>query len=253
MQNLNRNSCQIFRYGIILLLFFNSCATKPIPDADAGPPIILTDSIDEKQALQRFITEYKEQLEVDMDEVIGRSEKELTKNETESTLGNFIADVMRMRSNKYYDGEVDAAVVALGELQGTLPAGELQIRDVYEVVPFDNTIHILELSGDQIMRVFKVLAKRKDLAVSNSLVIIKNDKVEQVFVGGRLVDHDKKYIVAISNKLTEVGDGLLFLKDLEQLKHLEIRSRDLVIDHIKALDFAGEKIDAGIEGRVKIL
>jgi 5'-nucleotidase len=78
--------------------------------------------------------------------VLGRSKDALTRNrQGESSLGDWVADAMRAASG------ADFAFQNPGGLRADLDAGDVTMGDVYEVMPFDNQIATVTLSGAQVL------------------------------------------------------------------------------------------------------
>ncbi len=75
---------------------------------------------------------------------IGRNARALQRNGPESTVGDFVADAMRARV------QADVALQNSGGLRADLAAGVVTRGAIYEVMPFDNTIFTLELSGAEL-------------------------------------------------------------------------------------------------------
>ena len=59
----------------------------------------------------------------------------------ETLLGNWISDRIRKFAN------ADAAFHNSGGIRASLPAGAVKVRDIFEVVPFGNTVVKMQLTG----------------------------------------------------------------------------------------------------------
>lgn len=81
---------------------------------------------------------------------VGRNARALTRSRGgESGVGNLVSDAMREAAG------VDVAFQNSGGLRADLDAGEITRGDVYEVMPFDNTIVTMELTGAEVRRVLE--------------------------------------------------------------------------------------------------
>src|SRR6185295_8051103 len=75
------------------------------------------------------------------------AETALTRNyEAESALGGVLADALRERE------KADVAILNPGGLRADLKAGDLKYGDVYEVLPFDNTVATITMTGEELRR-----------------------------------------------------------------------------------------------------
>ena len=199
------------------------------------------------------ISPYRQQLIREMDVIIGQSNKRLTEKEVESLLGNFVSDAIFIQSSQYHAGKIHMSVINNGGLRAPIPEGPVKLSNIYELMPFENFLYILELNGSQTEALFNLLASNKRLAIANSVVIVDNDRPTKIFIDGAPYKEDQTYVLAVSDYLAQGGAGMEFLKQAKVLEVTEVKIRDLIIEHIKGLDSKSIPIDAEIEGRVRLL
>ncbi|WP_224364669.1 bifunctional metallophosphatase/5'-nucleotidase [Hyalangium versicolor] len=127
----------------------------------------------------------------------------------ESVLGDFIADSLREAAR------ADAALVNPGGLRADIDAGPLTFGDVYEVLPFDNTVAIVTLSGEELKRLLQTAygAKKGIFLVSGVKVTLARCPGPERFQGvtlanGRPLEPAKLYRLAMPDFLARGGDGL---------------------------------------------
>lgn len=237
-----------------LLFAITSCATKPSYQVDPeNPSIPVAPAVVKDKEIMEMIGPYKLQLDKTMNEVIGYSEKELKKDKIESPLGNFTADAILKRSRMVSKNDIDLAAITIGGLRTTLPEGEILLKDIYELMPFENAVYILELSGEQTKTLFDYLAKNKNIAIANSMVILRGEEVEQVFINGKAFNENESYTLAISDYLAGGGDHMTFLKNAKVLEKLPLKVRDLLVEEVKDQHASGKKVYANVEGRIRLL
>src|SRR5262249_21266382 len=75
------------------------------------------------------------------DEVLGTAGVALHRHPPECTIGDFITDAMRA------DAKVDVALQNPGGMRADLDSGPITRGEVYAIMPFDNTISIVRLTG----------------------------------------------------------------------------------------------------------
>jgi 5'-nucleotidase len=128
----------------------------------------------------------------------------------EGALGNLIADAMREAAH------ADVAVMNPGGIRADLPAGPLSFGHVYEVLPFDNTVAVLQLSGAELRRLLE-LAHASDrgaiFAVSGLELTLAHcpgpRRLQGVtLTGGAVLEPGRTYRVALPDFLARGGDGL---------------------------------------------
>ena len=250
------NKVDFFRVAIwlVTMLALVHCAPSKKPVLVPSYQLLpVDDSYRGDSLAEATIAPYRHQLATEMDVVIGHSNKRLTEQELESLLGNFVADAILSEGSHYYDGTIHMSVINNGGLRAPIPEGPVKISNIYELMPFENVLYILELNGSQTKALFDLLASTRRVAIANSVVIIENDKPVKIFIDGTPFREDSNYVLAVSDYLAQGGGGMEFLKDAKVLSVEDIKIRDLIIDHIARLDSIGQPVDAEIEGRVRLI
>lgn len=127
----------------------------------------------------------------------------------ESPLGDFLADSLRTLER------ADVALLNPGGLRADLKAGELTYGAVYEVLPFDNAIATLQLSGEELTRLLGAAygSKKGVFQVSGLEVRLSKcpapDRLRAVMLeGGKALDPKRQYRVVMPDFLARGGDGL---------------------------------------------
>ena len=89
--------------------------------------------MDEDALISDMIQPYKEVMDEEMDVVIGTCAKTLEKGRPESTMGNWVADLIVEQTNARYDKTIDFAIQNQGGLRITsLGAGDVTVGKIYE-------------------------------------------------------------------------------------------------------------------------
>ncbi|WP_224999593.1 5'-nucleotidase C-terminal domain-containing protein [Cesiribacter sp. SM1] len=245
----------LLNFWFLSYLFIACGSAKIAPQhAESSTSFISIDSlIAADPAVESYIQPYKLKLEERLDSIIGYAARELTKAEVESPLGNFVADINREAAQKVSNIPVDMGVVTIGGLRMPIPEGPIRTRDMYEVMPFENLLVVLRLSGPQTRELFEFAAARKIVAISNSKMQVRDGKPVNITIDGKPFDESKSYTVATSDYLAGGGDNMTFFKDAEVVNATDVLLRTAIIDKIKALQQAGQKIDARLEGRIEVI
>jgi 2',3'-cyclic-nucleotide 2'-phosphodiesterase (5'-nucleotidase family) len=128
-----------------------------------------------------------------------------------SPLGNLFTDALL--------AAVPGADVALnnssGGLRADLPAGPLTFGSVYEVMPFDNLVVELRLTGQQLRQVFAAYVRSTRRVVGFSGVTVRAQcaagalDVAMVRPSGAPIRDDETVRVVVSDFLATGGDGIL--------------------------------------------
>lgn len=197
------------------------------------------------------IGEYKKRLDTKIEEVIAKAtvklngEKGQIRNQ-ETNLGNLICDITRDIAR------ADIAMVNGGGIRTSIAAGDVRIKDIMTVLPFDNSIVIVSMTGEAIMKMFQRVAvkapeKGNFLQISSgSSYEIKDKKVVAATIAGAPLDPARIYRVATSDFLAAGGDGFEEFKT-GKTYDTGYMMRDAIIEVIKAKG----SIDAKVDGRIK--
>jgi 5'-nucleotidase len=180
----------------------------------------------------------------------------------ESNLGNLIADGMVWKTR---GAGVQIALQNGGGIRASIPAGPITVGKVYEVLPFGNTLVVMDLKGREILaalengvsqweaqagRFLQVSGLRYafDLArPAGSRVVRVEVKTEKGFVP---LDLEATYRVVVNNFIAAGGDGFEVLKNAQGYRvDTGFSDAESFMDYLKAL---GE-VEAGLEGRIEVL
>ncbi|MGQ7869372.1 5'-nucleotidase C-terminal domain-containing protein [Sunxiuqinia sp. sy24] len=202
-----------------------------------------------------LVLPYKDELEEDMLKVIAISNEELSKAKPESKLTNLIADYLLQAGRDYCrlgnpGVTPDMAFVNYGGLRVSLPRGEITVGNVFELMPFENEMVLLKLSGATMKQFMQQVAARGGDGVAGIRLGIKNDKISQLQVDGVLFDSKRDYWIVTNDYIAEGGDAMEMLLSRKESISTGIKLRDLIIDRFKTEHEAGRRINVALDGRI---
>ena len=200
-------------------------------------------------AMDSLIAPYKVEKEVSMNVVIGEVEETMEVGLPESKLSNLIADVLLTEGRKYI-ADVDIAVTNIGGIRRTLFAGPLTIGDVFEILPFDNSLLVLEYKGVEILALADAVALKGGEAIAGMTLTIRDGKAEDVKVGGEVVDTARVYKVVSTDYLSWGNDQLEPLANYLKSTPLNMMMRDAMFDYVTCATIKGEKIVTKLDNRI---
>jgi 2',3'-cyclic-nucleotide 2'-phosphodiesterase (5'-nucleotidase family) len=241
----------LFFFSLLLSI---SCQKKASFSSISESHIIInTKTID--SVIYKTISPYKLSHDATMQVVIGQSEKALIKADLESTLGNFFCDAVMIETKKYLGNDsllLNAAVFNKGGLRNSLPQGNITIGNIFELMPFDNEVVLLKLSGSQIKDMVEKISEKGGIPVSGIRLVIKDNKPIQVTVNGQSFDESKYYWIVTSDYLANGGDNYNFFKNAIERKTTGILLRDMIITHCKTQTKKGVLIKSQLDGRIQL-
>lgn len=200
-------------------------------------------------AFVRFIQPYKVGVDTLMKTVVGRAAIPLTKAQPECTLGNFMADAQLDAARKL-DSRVVASVVNYGGIRiPYLPPGPITKGAIYELMPFDNIVTIVEVPGTVLYRFADHMAARRGWPVAGLRYTVKGKKAMSLSLNGEEVDSARIYKITVSDYIAGGGDDCDFLRPLKQ-RRTSIFLRDAMMDYVATLHRDGKALSPTLEGRV---
>jgi 2',3'-cyclic-nucleotide 2'-phosphodiesterase (5'-nucleotidase family) len=231
--------------------------------ADVRPRVSETEinaTIPDDPAVDKMLEPYLAKVRA-LDVVIGRLEGELRKDGMGGgSLGNFVADGMRAEASITLGQPVALVVTNGGGLRkSAIAPGELRVRDIFELLPFENKLVELEMTGEQLLNVLKeVVASREVQSGARIKYRIGADQkpelisVKLISAVGRETDINPTgnyRIITIDYLLSVSGSSSAIRQQVKNTKPLGITIRDAVIDYVKAETAAGRTVKASLDGR----
>jgi 2',3'-cyclic-nucleotide 2'-phosphodiesterase (5'-nucleotidase family) len=186
-----------------------------------------------------------------MNTPISYSPETFKKNDGElnSTLSNMFADATYEMSNPVFNkmsGEnIDIVLLNNGGIRSIISKGNISEKTAFELMPFENSIVVLELNGLSIIKMIDYLRKVKlQHPISGLQITLNNDySVNEVKINGVSIENEKKYYVATTDYLLEGGDKMYFLAETTKTTDINYKMRDILIDYFKKYDTLKLKSD----------
>jgi 2',3'-cyclic-nucleotide 2'-phosphodiesterase (5'-nucleotidase family) len=197
---------------------------------------------------------YKQQLDLEMKQVIAYSDSALTRDGFETSLGNFVL----MAANHYINTnkkELSGNYVVFvnrGGLRNNLPMGEITKGNIFELMPFDNEIVILTLSGQKLRESIAVMLKENKLVSYNLSMDVKDKQAENILVNHTPLDTNKTYKVITTDYLAMGGDNCSFFGKPLVYEETKVRLRDAIITYCESLTKNNKHIKPEKFGAVRI-
>jgi len=198
-----------------------------IPVKDVQP------ELDVVKVLQPF----QEKVNAKMGEIIGEATDDLIYSRTgESALGDLVADAFREK------GKTQIALQNIGGIRARIVKGFITWGNAFEVLPFQNTLITLKLTGAQLKKTLErgLVSSIGMVAISGIRVQFdtKNPAGDQVasllLTDGTPVDDSKLYSITTNDFVLAGGDGFTEFAKGTDIRNTGILLRDVLVDYIKA-------------------
>jgi 2',3'-cyclic-nucleotide 2'-phosphodiesterase (5'-nucleotidase family) len=154
---------------------------------------------------------------------------------------NFMTDAM-LWSARAVDPAVVAAFGNAGGVRTKIATGDLTRRTIYEIVPFDNTLVLLTLTGDDLLALLKeAFEGRGDSRLLSAGLVGAAAKAKdgswdwgEMRLGGKPIDRNAKYRVAANSFIAEGQGGLGSFKLGKDKRDTGQLVRDAILDYATA-------------------
>ena len=212
-------------------------------------------SIKDDPAVDQMLTVYGPKVRA-LDVVIGKLKGELRKaGYGAGSLGNFVADGMRAQASVKLAKRVDLAIMNGGGLRrNTISEGELRARDIFELLPFENALVTLDLTGEQVLKILGVVVSGREAQSGARITYItKADKsaaLEAAKLGNKEIDPKATYTIVTIDYIVNVGgDRYAVLREGKNMRPLGTTVRDALMDYVRAETAAGRDIKPNLDER----
>ena len=206
-------------------------------------------------SIYKAINPYKKAHDEQMYIVLAKSEDALIKADVESTLGNFFCDAVMFETKKILGKDstmLNAAVFNKGGLRNSLPKGNITVGNIFELMPFDNEVVLLKLSGEQFKDMLHKICEKGGIPVGGIRMVMKGNKPIDVFVNGKAFDETKDYWVVTSDYLANGGDSYTFFKNAKERKIMNVLLRNMIINYCEDITKLGNTIKPQLDGRIQL-
>jgi len=224
-----------FRVFLIYLVAFLLASCSVQYNLQSHSESIYDVKADNDSTITAMIAPYKIGIDSVMNKVLCISKIEMTKGKPESLIGNFVCDLCLQQ----YSNMADICVMNNGGLRSILPKGEITKGMIFELMPFENELVILELGSDDYIQLLEYITKRGGEPFAGVNIIMD----ENGTVLSQSLNLNKgKIRVLTSDYLANGGDKMSFFKDKKQTK-VGIKLRDAIINYCVAQDTISSELD----------
>ena len=274
MHNFSRVSRELLR-ALALMVFvvpvfgqgaaIEPCQATPAPaksspqKVDERASLLPVDaSVPADKDVEKMLAPYSEKVN-ELSKVIGRLEGKLSKTGVGGgSLGNFVTNGVKAQAESKLGKPVSLAIVNVGGLRkNEISAGELRASDIFELLPFENALVALDLTGAQLTKLLDVVTR--DAQAGARIQFKWNDRNRAEFISGKLldasgkeqeIDPDKIYTVVTIDYLLRVGGGpYAILQEAKSKTPLNLTLRDALMNYVKNETAAGRPIRSPIDDR----
>ncbi len=237
--------------SILLLIFFSSCSRQiyQVNKSEYNANSFIDEYFQEDETLNEIIKPYKEKLDDEMNRVISYTPIDLDKNGFNSPLANLNCDMVLEESNliyeKLHNQKIDVCLLNHGGIRRTFTKGDLTVKNVYELMPFENQALVVTLSGEKVLEMIKFLSE-SDKGHPISGIKFSPDDDDSIEINGQRFNKNQTYTVVTNDYLQKGGDQMYFFSDPVKMEFLDIKLRDLMLLYFEKHDTIKVNLDQRI-------
>lgn len=227
-----------FFIGLSALLFLFACSPRlsVLQITTKNIPInVETSTVD--SMIQSFMKPYRDSIEHAMSKLVAVSESPLVKGKPESKLTNLVSDIL-LESGKEYckiknlNFIPDVSYVNYGGLRASLPQGQITVGNIFGLMPFENEIVLIRISGDSIRKMAERIAARGGEGVAGLKIGIRDGKLSTLRIAGKAVDSAATYWLVTNDYIANGGDQMIMLSNPIERINTKQKIRDFLIRNL---------------------
>ncbi len=204
-------------------------------------------------SLVRFLSPFRQGLDTTMNEVLTHATGRIEKNQPDGALNDLLTDALLQQATQRYGKPIDCAHLNYGGIRNNLPQGNITTGSVFEVMPFDNQLVVLTVTGALLQQLLDHFASSNKLVVAGLRAKLGGGKARSVtFNNGRLLQPAETYTIVTSDYIADGGDNAVFLKNATRRETLNYLMRDALIDYFRQQGKSGQPLTPISDGRISL-
>lgn len=241
---------------ICIILSTFSCTTH-LSVCEVGmrniPIDLQTASID--SLAQSIVIPYRDSIVLDMSKLVTISKTPLIKGKPESNLTNLVSDILLGFGTDFCNQQnlniiPDVSYVNYGGLRASLPQGEITVGRIFEVMPFENEVVLIRISGEALRQMAERIAERGGEGISGMKMGLQDEKLVSFTVGGKTSDSSAFYWLVTNDYIANGGDQMaMFLNPIDRI-NTKMKFRDLLIQTLSDRYRKEGNLDVKLDGRI---
>ncbi|MFH0777241.1 MAG: 5'-nucleotidase C-terminal domain-containing protein [Candidatus Eisenbacteria bacterium] len=238
------------RLGVMRLDFDASSGRTSL--VDQKTKLIFADGAEAETAVTALVQSYQRKFSKEMERVVAVASVKIPTDRKESPLGNLMSDVMRQAVG------AKIAFQNSGGIRADMEKGPITVAHVFKIIPFDNTIVTMQLTGEQVKQVLEQGTSRSSVTQVSGIRYtydprepagqrIKHVELED----GTPISPKKLYLIATNDYMASGGDRFEVFKHGKGIRNSQILVRDAIIVWMERIHKAGKQVTPPATGRAR--
>lgn len=231
---------RLYQLLFILLIISGCSVLKPVDTESLDYP-------DADSEIAAILEAYRPGVDEEMGKPIAIVKDTLQFGKPEGALGNMAADALRYRAALELRKFVHLGVIGESSFKTFFIPGTLTLGDIYEFMPYENHLVILEIKGDQVIELIDQIAAVGGAPVSGARFSIDDDnRARGLLVNAEVVDPNRHYLIATSSWVANGGDDFPALWNSDSRIDVNLSVKDLYVDFFQGRSELYNELDGRI-------
>ena len=242
----------------LAVLLVNACTQKVALVSTQNQQYRIDSNLQAKPEIDSYLSPFRDSLEKMVDRVIASSEVELTIGRSgkelvpsQVALGNFMSDaILKIATEKasaLNKPKPDLSLFTWGSFRKSLPKGNITLRNIFELMPFENEMVVLTLSGTQLKALLEQISKGYNPVAG---VTMKVGDLNSIRINGEPIQETGSYQVVVSDYHSFGGDNLFVLTQANDSYLSGIKIRDAIVLYLQQLTEVHQTLKPDYEARI---
>lgn len=207
------------------------------------------------QEMAAFLEPYRHKVDSVNSHVIAWSETEMNSSartgaypnwagDFAAKFGRHIADSLRKAGIE--TARVDLGIMNVGGIRHNMKKGAVTEGSILSTFPFSNKMRLIEISGKDLIETMKIVAPKGGEAVSSEVTVVTDSdgNYQNMYIDGKEVSPDKKYIVSTIDYVAEGNDDMIPMKNHREIWRDEEEVSVRILEYLYGLSRAGIPVRA---------
>ncbi|MFN5647330.1 MAG: 5'-nucleotidase C-terminal domain-containing protein [Sphingobacteriales bacterium] len=234
---------------LLILMVLVSCHTSYHPSSVAYKDYSIEGIAIQDPSYNNYLKPFRDSMELRMNETVGLAARRMDIKRPVTTLGNFLADAYLTMTREKLGLKADLAVMNMGGIRKPyVESGPITRGMVFEIMPFDNTITVVTVKGDLLVKYIESTMADGG-GVSGFGFRMDGKMVRDIRIDGKPIDPTASYTLVTSDYASSDSRMAWFFNagEKQQFSYL---MRDCIIDYIIKMGKEGKPIGEQLENRI---
>ncbi len=220
-----------------------------------GKKIGINNDNGENEAVSSYLKPFSDNINKDLNSVLAYCSETQDKSigTWQTNIGNLLAEITFELGNPIFQERenktIDICLLNHGGIRAVIPKGDVTTRTAFEVMPFENSLIIVGITGKDVKNMAEfILKEKKPHPLYGIRIIVEKSTltIKKIEINNQPLDEERIYYVATSDYLANGGDNMTFFETSKIKYDMDYKLRNMMIDYFKKVDtiqnFTTEKI-----------